>query len=97
METNRNVTSLPIGCNYAIMLESYLKQGGKSNRYNKFCSNMTRNKKRLVMITTSSLITVNKTINVVEQDYCEKHNDTMKKCKNVKGERNKICEDEEDT
>jgi hypothetical protein len=79
------------------MLESYLRKGGKSNRYNKFCSNMTRNKKRFVMITISSLITINKTINVVEQDNCKKHNNTMNKCKNVKGERNKICEDEEDT
>jgi len=49
------------------------------------------------MITISSLITINKTINVVEQDNCKKHNNTMNKCKNVKGERNKICEDEEDT
>jgi hypothetical protein len=97
METNRNVTSLPIGCNYAIMLESYLKKGGKSNRYNKFCNNMTSNKKGLVMITTSSLITINKTINVVEQDNYKQHNNIMNKCKNVKGERNKICEDEEDT
>jgi hypothetical protein len=72
METNINVTSLPIGCNCAIMLESYLKKGGKSNKYNKFCSNMTRNKKRLVMITTSSLINIDKTINVVEQDNYKK-------------------------
>jgi hypothetical protein len=98
METNRNVTSLPIGCNYAIMLKSYLKKGGKSNRYNKFCNNMTRNKKKTCKITTSSLITINKTINVVEQDNCkQQHNNTMNKCKNVKGERNKICEDEEDS
>ncbi len=43
---NRNVTSLPIGCSYAIMLESYLKKGGTLNGYNKFCSNMTRNQKK---------------------------------------------------
>jgi flagellin-specific chaperone FliS len=78
------------------MLKSYLKKDGKSNRYNKFCSNMTINKKRIIMITTSSLITINKTINVIEQKNCKKHNNTMNKCKNVKGE-SKICEDEEDT
>jgi hypothetical protein len=49
------------------------------------------------MITTSSLITINKTINVVEQENCKKNNNTMNKCKNVKGERTKICEDKEDT
>jgi hypothetical protein len=69
METNRNVTNLPIGCNYARKL---LEKRCKSNEYNKFCSNMTRNKKRLVMITTSSLITINKTINVVEQENYKK-------------------------